>query len=237
MHERLEFTHREYAQAEYGARLMSDAIVDTWRDVERGTPERPDKFVPFQDSPEVAMEDRWFPGPLSHPYPGVSNCRADKAFDGDPQFPVVGLPDCENAVGRAAEPRRACSAADDPPEPPTVPVDPGISTDDFQARGIPLPENYSAPVLHRARGGRQRPPAGLPAGRHPVHGLLVRAVVRPVAQHQDAHRQGAGQRVHGYDWAARCTYDGDLTATWTCPDPRNPSTNLPADPDPELPAG
>jgi len=79
MHERLEFSHRNYAQAEYGARLMTDAILDTWRDVEQGTPERPDRFVPFDDSVDVAMEDRWFPGPLSHPYPGVSNCRADKA--------------------------------------------------------------------------------------------------------------------------------------------------------------
>jgi hypothetical protein len=40
IHERLEFTHREYAQSEYAARLMADAIVDTSKDVERGTPRR-----------------------------------------------------------------------------------------------------------------------------------------------------------------------------------------------------
>ena len=36
-----------------------------------------------------------------------------------------------------------------------------------------------------------------------------------------------GNEHHGYDWAARCTYNGDAAGTWTCPDPRNPSTNLP----------
>jgi len=38
----------------------------------------------------VAMDDRWFPGPVSHPYPGVSSCRTDPAFQGDPRLPVVG---------------------------------------------------------------------------------------------------------------------------------------------------
>jgi hypothetical protein len=32
---------------------------------------------------------------------------------------------------------------------------------------------------------------------------------------------------HGYNWAARCSYNGDLAGTWTCPNPHNPSTNLP----------
>ena len=39
-----------------------------------------DKYLPFAafgSGPEVQMADRWFPGPFSHPYPGVSNCRVD----------------------------------------------------------------------------------------------------------------------------------------------------------------
>ena len=229
IHERLEFTHREYAQAEYGARLMSDAIVDTWRDVERQTPERSDKFVPFQDRPVVAMEDRWFPGPTSHPYPGVSNCRADKAFKGDPQVPVAGLPDCNGGVG-VLQSIASLFGLPEPPDPPSVPVDPGISTDDFQALGIPIPETYSAPSY---TGLAEDVSIHLQAFR--LGDILF--TVCSCEQWYDQSRNiktrtdiQQGNAHHGYDWAARCTYDGDAARTWSCPDPRNPSTTLPAIP-------
>ena len=226
INERLEFTHREYAQAEYAARLMSDAIVDTSRDIERQTPERADKFVPFQSEPVVAMEDRWFPGPVSHPYPGVSNCRTDKAIKGNPQLPVVGLPTCETA-GSGLRALADIAGLDGPPDPPSAPVDPGLSTDDFQAFGIPLPENYSAPSY-----------AGL-AEDVSIHLQAFRLgdilfTVCSCEQWADQSRniktrtdKVQGNEYRGYDWAERCRYNGDASGTWTCPDPRNPSTALP----------
>ena len=233
IHERLEFTHREYAQAEYAARLMSDAIVDTWRDVERETPERPDRFVAFQSAPAVAMEDRWFPGPVSHPYPGVSNCRADKAFEGDPQLPVVGLPTCENGVG-VLQSIASIFGLPRPPDPPTAPIDPGVSTDDFQALGIPLPENYSAPSY---TGLAEDVSVHLQAFR--LGEILF--TVCSCEQWYDQSRNiktrtdlEQGNAYNGYDWAARCAYDGDAAGTWTCPDPRNPSTTLPPIPSNEF---
>ena len=90
IHERLEFSHKEYAQAEYAARLMADSIVDAWEDVGRGDPQQsgdPDRFVPFATDFPVAMKDKWYPGPFSHPYPGVSNCRTDQTLDGRPAHP------------------------------------------------------------------------------------------------------------------------------------------------------
>jgi hypothetical protein len=228
IHERLEFSHKDYAQAEYGARLMADKVVDTWRDVERGTPEYPDRFVPFETSLEVGMEDRWFPGPLSHPYPGVSSCRADKAFDGDPQIPVVGLPDCENGVG-VLQSLASLAGLPRPPDPPSAPIDPGLSTDDFQSRGIPLPENYSFPSY-----------TGL-AEDVSVHlqafklGDILFTVCSCEQWYDQSHdietrtNRIVGDIWRGYDWGARCTSNGD--GTWTCPNPFNPSTNLPPLPD------
>jgi hypothetical protein len=147
IHERLEFSHREYAQAEYAGRLHADAIVDTWKDIAQGTPGDPDRFVPFDAdfaNGEVAFEDRWFPGPISHPYPGVSNCRTDSALAGDPRVPIVGLPDCTGVEGGL----NSLSDILGLPDPPDLPpgVDPGLHTDDFQSLGIPVPENYSAPA-------------------------------------------------------------------------------------------
>jgi hypothetical protein len=226
MHERLEFSHRNYAQAEYGARLMADAVLDTWRDVEQGTPESPDRFVPFDDSLEVKMEDRWFPGPLSHPYPGVSSCRADKAFAGDPQFPVVGLPDCENGVG-VLQSLASLFGLPRPPDPPTVPIDPGLSTDDFQSRGIPLPENYSAPSY---TGLAEDVSVHLQAFRLGDILFTVCSCEQWKDQAYDIKTRtdmAQGNQYIGYDWASRCTYDGDSAGTWTCPNPQNPATNLP----------
>jgi hypothetical protein len=105
VHERLEFSHRDYAQAEYGARLMADAITGASRDVEH--PGR--AAVPFADDAPVDMIDRWYPGPFSHPYPGVSNCRTD-----NPGVPVVGLPDCQRPPGGPAP----------------LPIDPGVPAPD-----------------------------------------------------------------------------------------------------------
>jgi hypothetical protein len=230
-HERLEFTHREYAQAEYGARLLADSVLDTWRDIERGTPEDPQRFVPFQSSLAVEMEDRWFPGPVSHPYPGVSSCRADKAFEGDPQFPVVGLPDCENGVG-VLQSLASIFGLPGPPDPPSAPIDPGLSTDDFQSRGIPLPENYSAPSY---TGLQEDVSVHLQAFRLGDILFTVCSCEQWYDQSNDIETRTDRRidNIHlGYDWSKQCTDNGD--GTWTCPNPHDPSTNLPPVTDHEL---
>jgi hypothetical protein len=231
IHERLEFSHKEYAQAEYGARLMANSILDTWRDIERGTPEDPDRYVPYQASLTVGVEDRWFPGPLSHPYPGVSSCRADKAFEGDPQFPVVGLPDCENGVG-VLQSLASIFGLPGPPEPPSAPIDPGLSTDDFQSRGIPLPENYSAPSY---TGLQEDVSVHLQAFRLGDILFTVCSCEQWYDQSNDIESRTdlkIDNQHLGYDWSKQCTDNGD--GTWTCPNPHNPSTNLPPVTDHEL---
>jgi hypothetical protein len=224
MHERLEFTHKDYAQSEYAAYLMSQAIMKTSRNIEQGTPEDPAKYVPFESSPQLAMEDRWFPGPTSHPYPGVSNCRADKAFDLDPQFPVVGLPDCENGVG-VLQSIASLAGLPEPPDPPSSPVDPGISTDDFQALGIPLPENYSAPSY---TGLAEDVSVHLQAFRLGDILFTVCSCEQWKDQAYDIKTRTdriAGNQYIGYNWAEQCTDNGN--GTWTCPNPNNPSQSLP----------
>ncbi len=205
--ERAEFSHREYAQAEYGARGIADAIVDTSRDIAQGTPDDAGRFVPFETDFDVAMEDRWFPGPLSHPYPGVSSCRTDAALQGDPRFPLVGLPDCESAGGLK-----------------TLGVDPGVDTDDIQALGIPVPENYSAPSY---TGLEEDVSVHLQAFR--LGDILF--TVCSCEQWADQSRniktrtnREQGDQFYGFDWGERCTRraDGD----WDCPNPQNESQTL-----------
>jgi hypothetical protein len=147
IHDRDLFNHAQYTQMEWAARQLADAIIGDVRMIRKQKPNPDDRTLPYggtsyhdrfvkwmSDFP-VAMEDRWFPGPVSHPYPGVSSCRTDAALAGNPRVPVVGLPDCEEVpIGSSLSPVTS-----------QIPGFPGITTDTFEDLGIPIPENYSAP--------------------------------------------------------------------------------------------
>ncbi|HEX8067471.1 MAG TPA: neutral/alkaline non-lysosomal ceramidase N-terminal domain-containing protein [Thermoleophilaceae bacterium] len=218
VHERAYFSHRQYAQSEFKARGIAAQIADTARDVERGTPEEPGRFVPFRSDfgdHDVAFLNRWFPGPASHPYPGVSSCRTDRALQGDPRFPLVGLPDCESAGGRLGQP------------PPLK--DAGITTDTIQQFGIPVPENYSAPSY---TGLEEDVSVHLQAFK--IGDVLF--TVCSCEQWADQSKniktrtdRTPGNEWIGYDWSAQCTKRGD--GAWDCPNPGNTSQKLQPIPD------
>ena len=147
VHDRQLFNHAQYAQMEWGARQLADAVIGAVRDIREQRPNSDDtptpyggtsyrdRFIPWMSRFPVAIEDRWFPGPVSHPYPGVSNCRTDGALGGNPRIPVIGLPDCTEAPLA-----KTLSPATDP-----LGGFPGITTDTLAELGIPVPENYSVP--------------------------------------------------------------------------------------------
>jgi hypothetical protein len=208
-HERHEYTHRQYAQSERAARLLADDALAAYRRAGRGGAPDANRVSLGSDFP-VKMVDRWFPGPVSHPYPSVSNCRTDQIFEGNPQAPIVGLPDCEG-TGQSAFSES--------------PVDPGLSTDDLQRAGVPVPENYGAVSY---TGLEEDLGVHLQAIR--LGDLLIAVCSceqwadqsRNIKTRTD-HAQG---NIHlGYDWGARCDPVGD--GTWSCPDPRDTSKRLP----------
>ncbi|MFL5917230.1 MAG: hypothetical protein ACJ74X_00775 [Gaiellaceae bacterium] len=148
VHDRAVFNHAQYQQMEWAGRLLADGVIENVNNIRAQRPTadvRPslyggtpysERFVPWMSDFPVAMEDRWFGGPVSHPYPGVSSCRTDAALSGDPRVPIVGLPDCtEVPAGSTARPIFEQAGVEFP----------GLTTDDFEQLGIPIPENYSAP--------------------------------------------------------------------------------------------
>ena len=217
-HERLEFDHKEYAQAEFAARMLSDAVVGTWREIGRQRAGS-ETLVPWTSDAPVAMSDRWFPGPLSHPYPGVSNCRTNQALAGNPGVPVVGLPDCN----RDADGRPLFEAAK--PVLAETPFGPGLDTGDFEKLGIPLPSNYSAPSY----GALQET-----VGVH-LQGFRIGDIFFPICsceQWKDQSRniqtrtdKVPGNEWLGYDWSAQCDpVDASKADTdWMCVSPHNPA--------------
>ena len=231
MHERLEFTHRNYGQAEYGARLMADAIIGAWGEVPRLRTTEPGRAVPMSGDFPVEMQDRWYPGPISHPYPGVSNCRTDAALAPDPGVPVVGLPDCRRPSG---DPTGDVFA---PVADAFAPHNPGLTTDDLQRAGVPVPENYSAPSY---TGLEENLGVHLQAFRLGDMLFTICSCEQWKDQAENIKTRTdrvAGNEYLGYDWKQRCTQRGDGTygigpegygtGTWDCPDPRNDSRTLP----------
>ena len=204
IHDRLEFSHRDYAQNERGARLMSDAILRTSRKAAAG------QGVSLGTDFPVAVSDRWFPGPLSHPFPTVSNCRTDQALNGNPQAPIVGLPDCEGP---------GQSAWDD------IGVNPGLSTDDFERAGVPIPENY---------GGIGYTGLEEDLGIH-LQAIRLGDVLLTICSCEQWADQARniktrtdvqqGNEYLGYDWGKQCT--ALPSGEWSCPDPRDTTKRLP----------
>ncbi len=239
LHERLEFSHRDYAQAEFGARLMANAAKGTFNEIGGGSPR-----MPFDDNVDVDFADAWYPGPLSHPYPTVSNCRADTGLAGDPLLPIIGLPDCEG-LGLGLD--ELGEEITGPLQDIGLPVeDPGLSTDSFQALGIPFPENYGAPSY---TGLQEDIDVHLQAFRFGDMLFTVCSCEQWFDQSRNIElrtNRTAGDETLpgnlGYDWGAECeprgdgTYlpDGTGTGTWDCPNPGNTAVNLPPVTDHEL---
>jgi hypothetical protein len=115
------FAHVGHAQVERGARILADSVLEGWRAIGAHA-----SSVQVQASSAVPVDmvTHWTPGPLSHPYPSVGNCRTAPTVDGDPG--VGTTPDCERAGT-------------------------GISTGLYEsivAAGLPIPDGYGAGAFH-----------------------------------------------------------------------------------------
>ena len=96
--------------------------------------------VPFTRDVPIGVFDGWIPGPVSHPYPSVSNCRTETTVEGSPR--TTGAPDCVTPD----DPR--CLSEGDPqcliegdPNP-----DPNNQLwEQLKESGVQLPDNYDMP--------------------------------------------------------------------------------------------
>ena len=116
------YAHMGYAQAERGGHLLANRVLAAWTALGQGQGD-----APMTTNPVVKMVTHWVAGPLSHPYPSVSNCRTGQTTGGDPGVPVLGLPDCyraSEAFGQSLPAQELGNA--------------------LRGTGIPVPSNYDA---------------------------------------------------------------------------------------------
>ena len=128
-----DWNHRNYVQSERNVRFLADAIAEGFGAIGRGAA---GVQVPLSADFPVDARLAWTPGPLSHPYPSVSNCRSETTFNGDPGVPVAGLPDCARASDNGLDfipPELAGAAA--------------VIYATAKAEGLPVPDHYDAPAF------------------------------------------------------------------------------------------
>lgn len=204
---RAEYSHRDYAQAERGARQIANAVTSISNGIGRGEPPLPDAYVRYSLDFPVAVSDRQFAPPVSHPLPTVSNCRTPQVLD-DLRLPILGLPDCSDDVGDVLEP--VTGVLDDSP------LDPGVTYRTLVDAGIPIPANIGFPAYVALGESLQ------------VHLQAIRLgdvllTVCPCEQWADQSRniksradRIQGNQYLGWDWTRFCRPEGDA---WRCPDP------------------
>lgn len=124
-----DWNHKGYVQTERNVRYLADDIVRAWNAIGAGQGD-----VPMSSDFVVDSRIAWVPGPVSHPYPSVSNCRTERTLDGDVGVPVAGLPDCSREAG-AAQPVLS---------PALAPLALVVETLKAHGFGV-LPDNYDGP--------------------------------------------------------------------------------------------
>ena len=194
------WAHVGHAQTERGARYLADSVVQAWTEIGQ------DKgLVDFTTDFPVAAMTRFLPGPVSHPYPSVSNCRTETTAEGGPGTPVAGLPDCERG--------------------PFGSDKANMLWEDLKGHGLPLPEHYDAPSFAAVEENARIKAQVFRLGEVLLASCSCEAQVDLILNLESRLDNVPGNIFDGYDWGSQCTRNGD--ATWTCPDPRNTSNKLP----------
>jgi hypothetical protein len=184
------WAHVGHAQTERGARLLADAIVEGWHRIGTG-----DVEVPMSTDVAVGAMTYWAPGPVSHPYPSVSNCRTDPTLGGDVGVPVAGLPDCER--------------------PGSLPF--GIEAATLEAHGIPVPDHYGAPGFAAVEENLRMQLQAFRIGEVLLASCACEAQVDLILNLESRADTEQGNIWDGFPWDEHCDDNGD--GTWSCPHP------------------
>lgn len=172
------WAHVGHAQTERGARYLADSVVSAWEAIGRG-----EGRVPFSRDVPVRALTALVPGPLSHPYPGVSNCRTEPTVEGDPGVPALGLPDCE----RLGE---------------TVPSP--LTWDELTALGLPVPEHYDLPALGAVEENARLKLQVVRLGEVVLASCACEPQMDLVRNLESRLDDEVGNIDVGFDWSTRC---------------------------------
>ncbi|PTU31223.1 hypothetical protein CJD38_07675 [Stenotrophobium rhamnosiphilum] len=140
-----DWEHKGYAQTERNARFLADDVVKAWNKIGNGDA---DVVIPLTRNFPVDYANAWVPGPLSHPYPSISNCRTQTTLEGDLGIPAAGLPDCARRDTAIDLDGGAISGPlFDGWQEITNVTQGGMIYALLRAEGVPVPEHYDVPAF------------------------------------------------------------------------------------------
>ncbi|MEO7428547.1 MAG: neutral/alkaline non-lysosomal ceramidase N-terminal domain-containing protein, partial [Acidimicrobiales bacterium] len=184
------WAHMGFAQAERGARLLADSIKEGWDAIGAGQ-----GTVPFSTDVPVELLTYWAPGPVSHPYPGVSACRSQPTVDG--QLGVPNAADCNR----------------DAPGAPLPPV-----FENMKAEGLPVPENYDLPAFGTIEENNRLELQAARLGDVLLASCSCEAQVDLILNLESRANNKVGDTWDGFPWDQYCDDRGN--GTHACAEPR-----------------
>jgi predicted acyl esterase len=188
-----DWNHNGYVQNERNARFLADAVVKGWNVIGGEQPPDapasgvlpnnyvPEVQVPISNSFPVDYRNAFVPGPLSHPYPSVSNCRSEPTAEGNPGAPIVGLPDCERASGSNDRAQQIWET--------------------MKAEGIPVPEHYDAPAFTGVEENLRLKLQAFRLGDMVLGSCACEAQVDLILNFESRANDVEGDIYDGFDWA------------------------------------
>lgn len=190
------WAHVGHAQTERGARYLADDVIEAFDAIGNGDPS---VLLPMSSDVDVKAGNAWVPGPVSHPYPSVSNCRSESTVEGNPGVPVAGLPDCS----RGGSNDRA-----------------SMVWENLKAHGIPVPESYDAPAFTGVEENMRIHLQAFKIGGVVLASCSCEAQMDLILNLESRLDTVVGNQFDGYDWSTSCTQAIDTS--WTCADPYVP---------------
>ncbi|CAN5275876.1 hypothetical protein BH23ACT9_BH23ACT9_31280 [soil metagenome] len=182
------WAHVGFAQLERGARYLADTVSQALADINAGEGQ-----VPWSEDALVDARSVWVPGPLSQPYPQVSNCSTATTLGGEPGVPVAGLPDCGRGGG--------------------IPLPGQMVADSLAAHGLGVPDHYGAPSYGAVEENARLRLQAFRVGEVLMASCACEPQVDLILNLQTRTDQVADNMWLGYDWSTRCTDNGDGTST------------------------
>ncbi|HEX9775074.1 MAG TPA: neutral/alkaline non-lysosomal ceramidase N-terminal domain-containing protein [Actinomycetota bacterium] len=185
------WAHVGHAQTERGARYLADTVVQAFDEIGDG-----EGAVPFTTQAPVDYLSMFFPGPLSHPYPSVSNCRTESTVEGNPGSPILGLPDCERAGGNDPQ---------------------NMAWENLKEHGFPVPDHYDAPGFAAVEENLRLRLQTFRIGDVVLGSCACEAQMDLILNFESRANDVAGDFVNGFDWTelpGNCAQNPDTT--WTC---------------------
>jgi Neutral/alkaline non-lysosomal ceramidase, N-terminal len=182
------WAHTGHAQMERGARHLADSVLEGWDQIGEGG-----GTVPFTSDFPVNVFTRLTPGPVSHPYPSLSNCKMEGTIEGNPGMPTG--EDCSRELDNNDPTRQ--------------------EFEQLKALGIPVPDHFDHPGHMLLEENNRLKLQVVRLGDVILASCSCEAQVDLILNLESRLNDTQGDIWDGFDWGADYTQNADTT--WSAP--------------------